>query len=193
MQKTIGKYNSSSSVKSKVSKKVFLSMLDETKESEGRLFYSKQAMRLELLGEQKSLIVMNKDAIWLETSGVVDGDKTQVTKIIAKDLARQSRAPIVLIFGQSKILSEFKVKSDTTANGVRKISLTPKDLKKWKDLQNFYAEVNIKGGVIELAQYEDELGNRTTFRFSNTEFNAGLDKKIFDYKPPQDAEVTIYK
>lgn len=192
LQKSIAKYNESS-MTSDVNKKVYLSLLEETKSSDGKLFYAKKQMRLELLGEEKSLIVMGKDTVWLETAGVTAEDKPQVTKIIAKDLTRQGRAPIAMIFGQSTVLNNFKVKSDTTKEGVRHISLAPKDPKQWNDLQSFFAEVNVKSGVIESVQYEDNLGNRTTFRFTNTKFNAVFDKAIFDYKPPKDAEVTIYK
>jgi len=192
LQKSIAKYNTATSVQSQVNKKVFIAYLEEAKSSDGKLFYSKKKMRLELTGEEKSLIVMTKDTIWLETSGVSDDDKPQVTKIVSKELSRQSRAPITLIFGQSTLLNEFKLKSDSVKDGVRHISVVPKDPKKWKDLQVFFAEVNIKTGIINVAQYEDELGNRTTFKFTDTKFNAELDKKTFDYKPPKDAEVTIY-
>jgi outer membrane lipoprotein-sorting protein len=192
LQKSIAKYNTSTSVQSQVNKKVFIAYLEEAKTSDGKLFYAKKKMRLELAGEEKSLIVMANDTIWLETSGISEDSKPQVTKIVSKDLSRQSRAPLALVFGQSTILNEFKLKSDSVKDGVRHISVVPKDPKKWKDLQILLAEVNIKTGVMQVAQYEDELGNRTTFKFTDTKFNAELDKKTFDYKPPKDAEVTIY-
>lgn len=193
IQQTIAKYNSQPAVHAKVEKTVYLSLLEETKTSEGEMHYSKGQMRLEMKGDERSLIVMTPKAVWIETQGLIEGDKPQVTQVVAKDLAKQSRAPIALILGQSRVLLQFKVEKDEMSGDVRKIKLLPKKPKEWKDLQSFYTEINASTQALELIQYEDDLGNRTTYKLMNTDFKSKIEKSLFNYRPPKDAEVSIYK
>lgn len=45
---------------------------------------------------------------------------------------------------------------------------------------------------IRQLSFKDENENRTTIKVKSTKFNVPVDDKLFDYKPPKDAQVTTY-
>ena len=192
LQTVLNDYNKNQGLESRVEKKVYLSLLEETRTSRGRLYYSQKKMRLELSGEEKSVIVMLPDVIWVEVSDTSGSLKPQVSKITAKSLKQQSRSPIALLFARNSILKEFNLKSETQEGAVYKVSLQPQRPQNFLDLQSLYVEFDSEKKVLLLIQYEDENANRTTFQFSDIEKNKSLDKKVFQYKPPTNADVSVY-
>lgn len=193
VKKVLDKYNQTSGVKADVKKKIFLALLEETKTSDGLLAFSKGLMRLQLKGSEKTTITMTAGTLWVETAGATEDAKPQVAQIESKDIAKMSRAPLAMMFSRSKSIDQFSVKGDKTEDGIRKLTLVPKDLTKWKDVQKLYLEIDPKKLLIQTAQYEDELGNTTTFSFSETQFDQKFKKSVFRYTPPKGADVTVYR
>lgn len=193
VKKVLNKYNRTSGVQADITKKIWLELLEENKTSEGELSFAKGLMRIELKGNESTVITMTSDTLWVETAGVTADAKPQVAQIISKDMAKMSRAPLALMFSRSKSIDQFDVKGDEVVDGVRKMTLVPKDLSKWKDLQKLYLEVDPKELVIQTAQYEDENQNRTTFSFRDTKFDQKFKKTLFRYTPPKGADVTVYR
>lgn len=193
VKKVLNKYNQTSGVQADITKKVWIDLLEEDKTSDGELSFAKGLMRIELKGNESTVITMTSDTLWVETAGVSADAKPQVAQIVSKDMAKMSRAPLALMFSRSKSIDQFNVKGDEVVDGVRKLTLVPKDLSKWKDLQKLYLEVEPKELVIKTAQYEDENQNRTTFSFRDTKFDQKFKKSLFKYSPPKGADVTVYR
>ena len=121
IKSTIEHYNSAPAVSANLKKTITLIMLDETKMSEGTLLYSKGKLRLDIKKPEASLIVMNKNIVWIATTATKElGGKTQVLKIKMKNNVATSKAPIAALLSSSKAWDQFLIKNvkteESTAN-----------------------------------------------------------------------------
>lgn len=191
LRTTLAKYRSVGAIKSLVEKKVELALLEETKESKGHFLFSKKYLKLDLTGEERSLIVMQPQMIWVETTSKDESIKPQVLKITSKDLSKKNKAPIALLLGDDKILQQFKLLSEKVEAGRVVLTIEPKVKESFKDLQKVEIEINRKEKLIYRLQYEDENGNKTAFRFSEIQVLKTQNKNDFKYTPPSNAELSI--
>jgi outer membrane lipoprotein carrier protein len=192
IKKVIRHYNEVSSVRMAVKKSVYMALMGDTKASEGEAVYAKGRLRLEMKEPESSLIVMDSNTIWVVTPGA-EPNKPQVAKITAKDLRKQSRAPLAVLLSREEAWKEFKVvKSEDTDHGKR-YWLEPKDPKKWPDMRKISLTLAKSGKRLVQLSYEDELENKTEFEFNNITTDQKLPANTFKYFPPRDAEVTVYE
>ena len=190
---TIRRYQEAKAVEIQVSKTVTLALLDEKKESEGTLFFSKGKMRLEIKKPEESLIIMGKGAIWVVTPTPPEfGGKTQVMKIRSKELSRQAKAPLAALLGKPKAWDEMNIKKEIATDDNVKFSMVPKMGANFGDIVAVNVEVSPTKKILRGLSFKDELDNETTYKFNSTNFEAKVSDKSFEYVPPQDAEVTEY-
>lgn len=189
----VSKYQKAKAVSIDVKKKVMLALLDDEKESTGQLILSAGRMRLEIKKPDPSLIVVNGNAIWVETPASPElTTKTQVLKIRSKEFSKQSKAPLALLLGQKKIWDEFKVKDEKTENEYLHVTLEPKTKGSLTEVTVLSIQVDPVKKLIRQLSYSDELGNETRFDFSNANFEAKVSATDLVYAPPADAEITEY-
>jgi len=193
VKQVLRRYQKSEAVEIKISKKVHLSLLDETKESSGKLVLSKGRLRMEIEPPDESLLVMNKNIIWLATPTPEElGGKTQVLKIPSSKLSQQSRAPIAFLLGKESVWDQFVVQGEERKNSVTELKLKQKSSKEKADIKSVNLWIDHKNQRIEKLAYKDELDNETSYRFLETDFKAKPEDKKFEYVPPKDSEVTEY-
>lgn len=191
IQKTIDKYNEIAAVKMQVKKTVLLSLLDKTMASEGELYFSKGKLRLEISKPEDSVIVMNEQAVWVETTmDGLDGAKKHVMKISSRDLKNRSKAPLALLLTDKKAWSDFKVVKKTCDDDLHTIRLAPK--KKLSEMTEVTIIINSKDMQIQELKYQDEIENEVSYKFSNPDFETKIAKSKFKYVPPKGAEVVVY-
>ncbi len=190
----IGRYQKPEAIHSIIKKDVVFGLLEETKTSEGQLTYSKGRLRLEIERPEASLIVMNKDVIWVVTPTSKElGGKTQVLKISSKELSKQSKAPLAVLLSQKKAWDNFKIKKQSEKNGIQTVVLVPVKPDTMGEIVSIEMVFKKTDQDLKSLSYKDELDNETKFTFLKTDFNAAVQDKVFSYKPPKGAEVTEYK
>ena len=177
----------------RVKKEVKLSLLEDTKESEGILYFSKGLMRLEVRKPEKSIIVLNDKAVWLETRvDGFDGMTIHVTKILSKDLKKRSKAPLVLLLTETEAWDNFKITKTRSSDKSRTMTLKPKKEGEYPELSKVRISVNTETNELWYISYEDEIENEVTYKFQRPDFDADVSKSKFDYKPPKGAKVVTY-
>ncbi len=186
------RYQKAKSAKIDLKKKVKLAILDEEKESEGSLIISKGRLRLEIAKPEPSLLVVNKDVIWVESPAPTELGHTQVLKISSREFAKQSKAPLAMILGQSRVWDRFKIENENTKGDKLSVTLVPKEKGGMGEVVQLALTLDKKDRKILLLSYKDELENETLFDFTNSDFSAQVDESKMQYKPPKLAEVTEY-
>ena len=191
LQEAISKYQKAPAVKAEVEKVAVYALLDETKTSKGEMIFSKGQMRMKLESENDpSLIVMNKEAIWIETNNGWDDGK-HVMKIVSGDLKNRSKAPISIIFENKNILELFKIEKEIKNNKNTEFLLKPKDPEAVTDFEEMTLKVNKDNELIELS-YKDSIDNTVTYKFSSANFKYKAKDKDFKYEVPSGAEVQTF-
>lgn len=164
------------------------------KVSEGQMFLSKGVFRMDIQKPEKSLVVFDGKYIWSEQPANADfGGKTQVTK--AKiDKKNVTQKLVTEIFEKGVLQKLFKVESEKKTfdekykHDVVVIRATPKT--KDLSLKLLILGVDPDKQIVTEIGYVDDIDNQTIMRFSNIEFKSENDKKLFEYKPAKDAQVT---
>jgi outer membrane lipoprotein-sorting protein len=193
IKKTISRYQEVEAVEIIIKKIVTLSLLGETTESYGQLWFSKGNMRLQIDKPEPSLIVMAKNVIWVETPTPKElGGRTQVLKIKSKELNKQSKAPLAALFSDTKTWDQLKVVKQSAKENLTNIELKPLKPELFGDIVAVKLLIDTKKNELNMLAYNDELDNETSYYFSKTDFSAKKLGKNFAYTPPKGAEVTEY-
>jgi len=193
IQESIGQYNKVAGVSMAVKKTVKLALLDETKTSEGNLYFSKGQLRLELAKPEDSLVVLTAKEIWVESSiEGLNGPEKHVMKIVSKDLKKRTKAPLALLLTDQKAWGQFKVLSSKKVEQKMILNLKPKDPQKFPELTQVSIELKPEEKEILKLSYQDEIENEVSFEFTDLDFSADVSTHKFKYTPPKNAEVVIY-
>jgi outer membrane lipoprotein carrier protein len=161
---------------------------------EGQMFLSSGLFRMEIQKPEKSMIVFDGKNLWSEQAPNADfGGKAQVTK--AKiDKKNGTQLLVTKVFEKGVLQKLFKIESEkTTFDEKYKHDITLiKAVPKTKDisLKLLILGVDPDKQVVTEIGYIDDIDNQTIMRFSNIEFKTEKDRKLFQYKPPKDAQVT---
>lgn len=185
------KYQKAPAVQSEVKKIAVYSLLEETKESDGELVFSKGLLRLSVTDPDPSLIVMTKEVIWVETPSP-SGEGKHVMKIVSKDLGKRSKAPLAMLFEKENVLQSFDVKSSSEKDGVLNFVLTPKKPEQFPDITTLELAVDKKSQALLSLAYSDEIENKVTYQFKKPNFSYKPKKRDFSYTPPKGSEVVVY-
>lgn len=185
------KYQKAVAVQALIKKTAVYSLLEETKESDGELVFSKGLLRLKVTDPDPSLIVMTKDIIWVETPAPM-GEGKHVMKIVSKDLGKRSKAPLALLFEQKNVLDSFKIKTSSEKDGVLSYVLLPKQPERFPDIAELELRVEKTDRALLSLAYSDDIENKVTYTFKKPNFSYKPKKRDFSYTPPKGSEVVVY-
>ena len=179
-------YRSAKAIQAKVKKTVAQETLETKMESQGKFYFSKGKMRLEMMEPEHTTVVYDGKTIWFEQR--VDDDHILVTKMRAVEL-RKSDSILAALFDKKDILKTFDFKNALSEDNGKTFTFAAKD-KKNSDVQ--LLDISIKNKDISRISYKDRIDNRVTLEFSDLTKGAVAPDK-FIYKPPKNAEITVAK
>jgi len=190
VKKVVLHYQKSKSIKMSVDKEVYLSYLEQTKSSKGKLLFSKGRLRLEIEEPEKSLLLMAKNTIWVENHLSADMGGVQVTKINASKQLKQKNALLAFLFDNIKVWDNFEVLDSKIKDKLTAVSLKPKPGQDLGEVVKINLLLDMDNKILKKIVYWDELENKTEFAFSSIDFKAPMNEKLFSYTPPKGATVT---
>ncbi len=179
-------YRNSSGLKSEIRKLFYQEYKDGSDESFGQiyLFEGRLKIKIDEPKESESLLVVNKQSLWLETP-FGEGFPPAVTKLPLKDLKKSEGIWSVLI-GDGELSKSFLVQSEKDKNQTR-FEMEPKKKDSYeltKVIIGFDKDITLKS-----LAYIDQLGNKVTYEFKDWK-KEKMTVKDFSYSPPKDASVT---
>lgn len=193
LQKIDSRYQRAKSVVMEIDKTLKLGLLGRETKSKGQIQLSKGRMRLETKTPDESLVVVNKNTLWVVNFPPAEfkdkGAAVQVLK--AKIDSKKGRSQNLLsLLTQGGLLKFFTVSSVQKDSEKKQVTyfLQPKqDLVEFKRAQVVVSST--KEQIIAM-RYWDELDNETQFEFTKVVFDKVLSDKVFAYTPPKNADVT---
>lgn len=163
---------------------------DDSQEATGTLSLKKGKLRLDLenKNKDKTLIVADGTFMWLVTPPPKDfkDAKTQVIKSPLSSKQVQTQG-LLRILNEGGILKQFSASGVQKDNDLLTFFLQPKAQS--EELKRVLIKINPEDKTIAGLKYWDTLDNETTYDFSKIQFNKKLDKTLFTYKPPKNADV----
>jgi outer membrane lipoprotein-sorting protein len=193
VQSIVRTYNRSSGVKMKVKKTSELALLNETRRSEGGLFFSKGQLRLELKKPEETTVVYNSSGIWVETvTEGFDGPSAHVMKITSKELRKQAKAPLAFLLKDPAAWNRFNVAKTEKQDDGTVVTLKPKKAADLPEIKTLIVGFDQKKKTLLKISYSDEMDNVVTYSFSETEFDQKFATGRFNYQPPKGAEVVNF-
>lgn len=189
------KYQGKKPVAMKVNKTLKIGLLNQERSSDGTLWMSSGRIRMELEGDEKSLLVVNKKNLWAVTFPGSDfpDAPVQVIKGDASSKKVQSQGAIGML-SLGGFLNVFNATSvQEMSSGEKRYFLMPK--KTNSDFRRAQVTISADGTQITELKYWDERENETQFEFREVTFgkNEAFGKKIedalFTYSPPAKAEI----
>jgi outer membrane lipoprotein-sorting protein len=189
------KYQGTKPVAMKVSKTLKIGLLGEERTSQGTLWMSKGQLRMELEGDEKSLLVVNKKSLWAVTYPGKEFPDAPV-QVIKGDAVNgktrgQSVVGMLTLGGFLKIFNATSVQ--IMPSGEKKYFLSPRNQQ--SGFQRAQVTISADASRIVELKYWDERENETHFEFRDVTFgkNQAFGKKIedslFQYQPPANAEI----
>ena len=185
------KYQKKHGIHLTLRKTVVLGILGTSKKSEGEIWLDQGKMRLEIHRPEASKIVADKSFLWIESpapEGFKDA-KVQVLKASLKSKQAKTQGLLQLLT-QGGVLKYFRVSGVQHEDKRVVFFLQPNK----QSSQFKRAQIKVVARAKEIVQlrYWDAMDNETIYDFTKSEFNKSLESKIFSYRPPQNAKVTIY-
>lgn len=184
LKKTTEVYSKEKGFYAKFKRKQTLALLGEVDTAKGELFYSNKRLRLDLKGDDKSMVLITPEVIWN-----VSYDEGEVSSIIkGKPVAN----PLLnLLFGDKDNWDNFKV-SQVHLNGDRNIDVTlvPKNPKQLSYVAKVRFKLDKVKNVVKNITYWDDVDNETQMTFTYNKFKDKIDETKFKFTPPKGAEVS---
>ncbi len=165
------------------------SMIGTETKHRGTMVISKGRLRMELDGEPKSLLVVNKNNLWAVTypDEMFKDSKFQVIKANVSTKKGRAKNPLSVL-SQGGFFKFFIASgSQKEANGDFLFFLSPRSEE--TELRRAQVRVSPDGKSIRLLKYWDTLENEVQMDFSDVEVVKSVDEKLFDYTPPKNADV----
>jgi outer membrane lipoprotein-sorting protein len=179
----LARYRSARAIQAKVKKTVTQELMGTTNESEGRFYFSKGKLRLDITKPEKSVLVYDGKNIWLESR--LDESHVQVSHMKAGALKRTDSL-MAALFDRKDALKKFTLVNSSEKDGEKTYVFQPKD-KKSTEVRAL--EVALKGKDIRRIQYKDQMENTVNFEFLDlSKDDVPLAK--FEYKPPKGASIS---
>lgn len=182
------KYQNEHGINIKLKKKLVSEMLGTEKKSMGEAWFSKGKMRLEITDPDPSQIIADGKYLWVINPPPKEFKeaKTQVLKA-ELDSKRARSQGLIQLLTQGGLLKYFKVVGVQDEGGSVIYFLQPET----QSVEFKRSQIRIdknKKEIIEL-HYWDKLDNETFYTFETTKFNQKFEDKLFNYKPPKDADI----
>jgi len=183
-------YRAKGGVSVGIKKKTVSTLLSREKKSEGKLFYKKGKVRIEMQSPEASLLIMDGKHIWLETKLDEEfGGQIQVSKAKMGPI-KKSNTLLAAIFDHQQLLKQFKLsKRKPQGKGVGLV-FAPKD-PDGGEIQALELWLNEEGRLSKII-YLDDRENETTLELGKPSPLDGGANGLFKYTPPKGAEVTEF-
>lgn len=179
----LARYRKAKSVQADVRKLVVQELMGTKNESEGKFYYARGKLRMDLSKPEKSTLVYDGKSVWLESR--IDDKHVEVSHFKAGDL-KKSDSVMAALFDKQGALNDFKLLKAAEAAGQKVFTMEPKDSSK---TEVRLLEVAIKDQHIRRISYKDQMENLVRFEFSNMS-QEKVPAERFTYKPPKGANVT---
>ncbi|MES2857362.1 MAG: outer membrane lipoprotein carrier protein LolA [Bdellovibrionota bacterium] len=190
LKKLSERYGSAPSLSMKVNKTLTMGVLGVEKKSSGQLWISSGKLRMELQGAERTLLVVNKTDFFAVTFPDTTEFKTAVPSVVrgktqSTKAKSQALTSLVAPAGFLKVFKPTGV--NVLPSGEKTYFLQP--IKDHDDFKRAQVKVSADGKQINEFRFWDATDNETTMEFSDVAFGGKVDQKIFDYKPPANADV----
>jgi outer membrane lipoprotein carrier protein len=187
-ERVADKYKSAAMVQMVVYKEVQSDLMDKVSSYEGKIHYAPGKLRWENQKPEKSLLLFDGAVIWNVQYPTEDFpgpiqvakakiDKKSKSKLVFNQLLENPGKTRAI-----KIVSEKKEKG----LAVLKVEFTEND----PQFQNIEIKLNESAETINSVSYSDDIGNKTTLKFSQIKFLENLKSSLFKFKIPKGAQVT---
>lgn len=178
-------YSAETGLHSKFKRTQILSLLGETEESKGELFYSQKKLRMDFKGSNKSMVLITPQEIWNVT---YDGDKPE--SIIK---SKPTPMPLLdLLFGDKSIWDKFDILNIHTNTESRiDVTLKPKRDSGITYVSRVRFNLDTKKNTVKKLIYWDDVDNETQMSFTYNKFKDKFKESLFKFNPPKDATVTV--
>lgn len=192
IEQAVKAYHEQEAIQMKVDKKVKVAMLDRVTHSKGQMFFSKGLLRLEISEPEKSIIILNKENLWLINYLPEDlGGGIQIGRMSAKKASQKQRSPVAFLLQDTRVFEDFRLAQVVRSDGVSHYALKPNRGKGWQNLKSLTLKINKSNEILEVA-YWDNLDNETRYTFSEFKVGEIKNKSAFTFSPPAGAEVVEY-
>lgn len=192
LRNVVRKYQRSGIVEMKVDKKVS-SDFGKDRTSTGKLSVAPKRFKFETEDPEKTLIVFDGKVLWTVQYPPKDSEaKIQVARAqLGKKNQNQVMLSDILTGPKPTIVTEFDFVTEKTEGDIMTLGAKPKA--KNDTTKDLNVVVDLKAKEIAEISYTDEIGNRTSMKFSEQRFidkDRANPKKVFKYEPEKGAEVS---
>jgi outer membrane lipoprotein carrier protein len=182
------KYRQSRMVRGDLVKTVKAEITGRESTTEGMIALAGGNFRVETQKPEKTILVYDGKVLWNEQSPSADfGGPAQVTRQLINK-GNQSQIMFATLLTKDPITKHFNIKSAEESKGTVTYNADP--LQADLNVKDFKITLDLTKKIVSQISFKDDIGNLTTMNFSNIRFSDNIDKKLFSYKPPKDAQVT---
>jgi outer membrane lipoprotein-sorting protein len=164
-------------------------LLEQEHKVAGHLWISSGKLRMELEGEEKTLLVVNKKSLWAVTYPPADFKDAPIQVIIADAASKKGRSKnLVTLLSQGGFLKFFMPTGvEKQPSGEVLFFLNPRQ--EHGDFKRAQVKVTGDGKKLITFNYWDDRDNEVRMNFSDVKFEKLMDDKLFNYTPPPNAEL----
>ncbi len=180
------KLQTSAMVKMQLKKTVFNSITEEETVKEGTLSVARGKMRMDLTGEDKTTVIVNKNEIWIVNYDSEDHEKAKQIVHVKSGKEKVHQLLLSLLDGE-QLLKNFTIKKSVRKEDQLLFELEPKT--KVDEIVKVQLAVKEKDFVVTTIQYWDSTDNKTKFDFSDIQFLKKSEAKLFAFNPPKGVKV----
>lgn len=190
------KYQKADAIAMKVDKTLKIGLLGEERKSSGSMWISEGRIRMELEGNEKSILVVNKKNLWAATYPGAEFPDAPVQVIKGEATSKKGQAKNALsllsVGGFLRLFKPSEIKK--RPDGSKAYTLLPKQ-GQTSDFKKAQVIVTPDAKAISELTYWDPRDNETQFLFRDVTFDKKeafgkkFEDKLFDYDPPKNAEI----
>lgn len=193
LRAVVRKYQRSGIVEMKVDKKVISEIMGVDRLSSGKLSVAPKRFKFETEEPDRTLIVYDGKTLWTAQYPPKGSEgKIQVGRAqLGKKNMNQVMLSDILTGPKPTIVTEFDFISEKTEDHLMSLGAKPKATS--DQIKDLSVVVDLKAKEIAEINYTDELGNKTSMKFSDQKFiskDKAQPKKVFQYEPEKGAEVS---
>ena len=178
-------YRNATSVQMDIEKNVAYVFLDQKQASKGKLLLQQKKFRMELKGDEDSLVVVNDGKVRVFTYFPKDsGLKTQVLETSFEKKGHVQGLFSALFSGEG-FATQFVIEKSEQQN--QQIQLTLKPRNEAPEISKILLTASATSYHIEEISIWDNLQNQTKYTMKKPVFDKSIEAKLFDVPVPKDA------
>jgi outer membrane lipoprotein-sorting protein len=180
------KLQSSPLVKMQLKKTVLNVVMDEETTQEGNLAVTRGKLRMNIVGDEHSSVIVNKKEIWIVNYDTEDKEKAKQVVHVKSGKEKVHQLLLSLLDGE-QLLENFEIKKSVRKDNILMFELQPKS--KIDEIVKVQLAADDKDFVVKTIQYWDASDNKTKFDFSDVQFLKKGEPKLFAFSPPKGVKV----